>query len=52
MSTEMKAQIYCFLDLLAPVSPAEETAVDMLPGAPLSQTGTEVVWDQAVEGKQ
>lgn len=26
--------------------------MDMLPGALLSQMGTEVVWDQAVEGKQ
>lgn len=26
--------------------------MDMLPGAPLSRTGTAVVWDQVVKGKQ
>lgn len=26
--------------------------MDMLPAAPLSRTGTAVVWDQVVEGKQ
>lgn len=50
MPTQMKAQIYCFLDLLAPVSPA----TDMLPGAPLflnrnwSCVGSSC-WRQAVE---
>lgn len=50
--TTAKPQIHSFLDLCMLCPQLWETAMDILLGAPLSQTGTEVVWDQVVEGKQ
>lgn len=47
-----KPQIYCLLDLCIPCPQLWETAMDILPGAPLSQAETEVVWDQVFEHKQ